>query len=132
MPQDTQIKLLRVLQERELERVGANETVSIDVRVVAATNRNLEELMLQGRFREDIFYRISVIPIQVPPLRERREDIPELTSGLIKRLQLKTGKSITNIGRNAMELLLNHGWRQCSGADQCPGIWFCPLPWQHH
>ena len=110
MPLATQTKLLRVLQEQELERVGDNTTIDIDVRVIAATNKNLEELMLQGKFREDLFYRISVIPVPVPPLRDRCDDIPQICKVLIKRLQLKTGKPIYGASKEAMDILLQHSW----------------------
>jgi len=110
MPLATQTKLLRVLQEKELERVGDNTTIGIDVRVIAATNKNLGELMQQGKFREDLFYRISVIPIAVPALRDRCEDIPEICKVLIKRLQLKTGKPIYGVSKKAMDSLLQHSW----------------------
>lgn len=110
MPMKTQTKLLRVLQEKELERVGDNETISIDVRVIAATNKNLSQLMQQRTFRDDLFYRISVIPITVPPLRDRCEDIPIICKVLIKRLQLKTAKPIYSIDKTAMDRLLEHSW----------------------
>ncbi len=110
MPLSTQTKLLRVLQEQELERVGDNRTITIDVRVIAATNRDLEEMMHKETFRQDLYYRLSVIPIHVPPLRERCDDIPVITKHLIRRLELKTGKPISGITRNAMDLLLSHPW----------------------
>ncbi|WP_457574512.1 sigma-54 interaction domain-containing protein [Desulfolithobacter sp.] len=110
MPLSTQTKLLRVLQEQELERVGDNRTITIDVRVIAATNRDLEEMMQNETFRQDLYYRLSVIPVHVPPLRERCDDIPVITKHLIRRLELKTGKPISGITRNAMDLLLSHPW----------------------
>ena len=110
LPMATQTKLLRVLQEKEFERVGDHNPISLDVRVIAATNKNLEKLMTEGRFRDDLFYRLNVIPIYLPPLRARREDVPLLTEAFIQRLQLKTGKSITGISKNAMEFLLAYDW----------------------
>lgn len=110
MPIATQTKLLRVFQEKEIERVGDNTTIRIDVRVITATNKNLETLMQQGKFREDLFYRISVIPIAVPSLKDRCEDIPEICKVLINRLQLKTGKPIYGISKEAMDKLLEHSW----------------------
>ena len=110
MPLATQTKLLRVLQEQELERVGDNKTIDIDVRVIAATNKNLGELMQQGKFREDLFYRISVIPVAVPALRDRCEDIPRICKVLIKRLQMKTSKPIYGAGKEAMDILIQHSW----------------------
>jgi len=106
----TQTKLLRVVQEKEFERVGDHKPISLDVRVIAATNKNLEKLMNEGRFREDLFYRLNVIPMYLPPLRARREDVPLLTEAFMQRLQLKTGKSITGISKDAMEQLLAYDW----------------------
>jgi transcriptional regulator with PAS, ATPase and Fis domain len=110
LPMATQTKLLRVLQEKEFERVGDHNPISLDVRVIAATNKNLEKLMTEGRFRDDLFYRLNVIPIYLPPLRARREDVPLLTEAFIQRLQLKTGKSIIGISKNAMEQFLAYDW----------------------
>jgi PAS domain S-box-containing protein len=110
LPMATQTKLLRVVQEKEFERVGDHKPISLDVRVIAATNKDLEKLMTEGQFREDLYYRLNVIPIYLPPLRARREDIPLLTEAFMQRLQLKTGKSITGIGKDAMEQLLTYDW----------------------
>jgi two-component system response regulator HydG len=106
----TQAKLLRVLQEKVIEKVGDQKPVPVDVRVITATNKNLQQLMGEARFREDLYYRINVIPIHLPPLRERREDIPLLTEAFIERLRLKTRKPITGISKEAMETLLQYGW----------------------
>lgn len=106
----TQVKLLRVLQEREIEKVGDHRPIPIDVRIIAATNKDLGKLMSEGRFREDLYYRIGVIPIHLPPLRERREDIPLLVDAFINRARLKTGKPISGIGKEALEVLVGYAW----------------------
>jgi formate hydrogenlyase transcriptional activator len=102
--------LLRVLQEREFQRVGSNQSVQIDVRVVAATNRNLEEAIAAGTFREDLFYRLNVFPIEVPPLRQRKEDIPLLVEYFVDRYASKAGKKIAGIDRRSLELLQSYSW----------------------
>ena len=110
LPAETQISLLRVLQEREFQRVGSNEPIRTNVRVVAATNRKLEAAIAEGRFRDDLFYRLNVFPIQVPPLRERREDIPLLVQYFVDRYATKAGKKITGINRKSLELLQSYTW----------------------
>ncbi len=110
MPMTTQTKLLRILQEKEFERVGDNKTITVDVRIIAATNKNLGQEMSQGHFREDLFYRINVIPIHVPTLRDRANDIPEIVKTFLKRLQIKTEKEITGINKTAMDLMLQYPW----------------------
>ncbi len=105
-----QTKLLRVLQEHEFERVGGNRTIRVDIRVLAATNRNLEEAVRSGRFREDLYYRLNVVRLQIPPLRERREDIPALAEHFLRKYNAETGKSIPGISAAALEALLAHGW----------------------
>ena len=105
-----QAKLLRVLQEREFERVGGHETIKVDVRIVATTNRNLEKLVKKGRFREDLFYRLHVIPIHLPPLRERKEDIPALASHFIDKYARENQKKIAGISEKAMELMMDYDW----------------------
>lgn len=107
---DTQVKLLRVLQEGEFERVGGAKTIKVDVRVVAATNRHLLEEVKAGRFREDLYYRINVIYIKVPPLRERKEDIPPLVHNFIRQFSKANGKKLTGIDKKAMELLVAYDW----------------------
>jgi DNA-binding NtrC family response regulator len=106
----TQILLLRVLQDRRFERVGGEETLEVDVRVIAATNKNLMEEMRKGTFREDLYYRLNVIPIFVPPLRERKDDIPLLTSYFLQKFSREKGKEVTSIGSEVMELFLAHSW----------------------
>jgi PAS domain S-box-containing protein len=110
LPLSTQVKLLRVLQEKEIEKVGDHRPISIDVRILAATNKDLNRLMEEGRFREDLYYRIGVIPIILPPLQERREDIPLLVETFINRICLKTDKPITGMSKEALDLLFRYDW----------------------
>jgi transcriptional regulator with PAS, ATPase and Fis domain len=110
MPLTLQAKLLRVLQEGEVRPVGSNVTKRVDVRVVAATNRDLEKEVAEGRFREDLFYRLRVFPIRVPPLRERREDVPPLGSHFLRRYAAEFGRAVEGIGQQAMELLCAYEW----------------------
>ncbi len=106
----TQVKLLRVLQEREFERVGGTETIKTDVRVLAATNQNLEELIRKGRFRQDLYYRLNVFTIQIPALRERRTDIPLLANFLVERYSKANEKAIRGISTHALDLLMSYHW----------------------
>ncbi|MFO7605727.1 MAG: sigma 54-interacting transcriptional regulator [Desulfurivibrionaceae bacterium] len=106
----TQTKLLRVLQEKEIERVGDHRPIKIDVRIIAATHKNLAKLIEEGSFREDLFYRINVIPLTLPPLRERLDDIPLLTDSFIARIRERTGKNIEGISREALDLLISRPW----------------------
>jgi transcriptional regulator with GAF, ATPase, and Fis domain len=110
LPAEMQIALLRVLQEREFQRVGGNESIKTDVRVVAATNRDLQAAIADGRFRDDLFYRLNVFPIEVPPLRERKEDIPLLVEYFVDRYTSQAGKKITGIAKKSMELLQSYKW----------------------
>jgi PAS domain S-box-containing protein len=110
LPLSTQIKLLRVLEEKVVERVGDHQSIQVDVRIISATNRNLSDLIARGAFREDFFYRINVIPITVPPLRERIEDIPLLARSFFNKIQLKSGKQISGISNQAMEHLVAYPW----------------------
>jgi two-component system, NtrC family, response regulator HydG len=110
LPFSTQVKLLRVLEEKVIERVGDQRPISINVRIISATNRDLKRLVEQGNFREDLFYRINVIPINVPPLRERISDIPLLAEHFFRRIQLKSDKKINGIAKDAMHLLMAHPW----------------------
>jgi transcriptional regulator with PAS, ATPase and Fis domain len=105
-----QVKLLRVLQSGEFERVGGTETIKVDVRVIAATNKNLEEAIKKGQFREDLYYRLNVIPIDVPPLRNRIEDIPLLVNHFIKKYVKEVGKNIAGITEEALGLLMQYHW----------------------
>jgi len=105
-----QMDLLRVLQERSFYRVGGSEEIRVDVRVIAATNVNLQEAVRNGRFRDDLYYRLNVINIRIPPLRERLEDIPLLARHFIERLSVEIGKDVEDISENALQLLLSHDW----------------------
>ena len=105
-----QVKLLRALQEKEFERVGGEETISVDVRIIAATNRNLQEQISRGRFREDLYYRISVIPIKLPSLRQRREDIPLLVNHFLSGTNRRYPRLKRYISREGMQLLMNYSW----------------------
>jgi DNA-binding NtrC family response regulator len=110
VPPATQVKLLRVLQEREFERLGGTRTIKVDVRLVAATNRDLRAALEDGTFREDLYYRLNVVPIDIPPLREHKEDIPDLANLFLRRFSSESGRHVTAISREAMNLLLSHHW----------------------
>ncbi len=110
LPADTQIAMLRVLQEREFERVGSSHPIAVDVRVLAATNGDLEAAVARGAFRQDLYYRLNVFPIRIPPLRERVDDIPVLVAYLVERYAKKTGKSIRNITKRTLELFQGYDW----------------------
>ncbi len=110
MPLSTQVKLLRVLENKQVERVGDHTPITIDVRIIAATNRNLPELIQKQKFREDLFFRINVIPIHLPPLRERIDDVPILTETIIKELVQRTGKPITGLSKATLNIFLDYPW----------------------
>jgi len=111
MPLDLQAKLLRVLQEREFSRIGSHEVIKADCRIIAATNQNLERAIGEGKFREDLFFRLNVVPIRVPPLRERREDIPELIRYFIGKANREFGTNVSGLSPAAEQLLLNQNWQ---------------------
>jgi formate hydrogenlyase transcriptional activator len=110
LPTDTQVKLLRVLQEGEFERVGSSETIHVDVRVIAATNRDLKGVVANGTFRSDLFYRLNVFPLEAPPLRARQGDIPLLVNFFLSKFGKKLGKEIRGFSHKAMERLTNYNW----------------------
>jgi two-component system response regulator HydG len=110
IPPTTQLKLLRVLQEKEFERVGGEETLTVDVRIVAATNRDLAQLVKEGTFREDLYYRLHIVPIYLPPLRERRDDIPALAAHFVARLAKELGKPQLHLEQAAVEQLCRYHW----------------------
>ncbi|MBP8985802.1 MAG: sigma-54-dependent Fis family transcriptional regulator [Syntrophobacterales bacterium] len=110
IPKDMQVKLLRVLEDQEFERVGGLKTIKVDVRLVAATNRNLLQDVKEGRFREDLFYRLNVFPIRLPPLRERREDIVPLAEYFLEKFNGKHGRSVRHIDNRVKELLVVYDW----------------------
>ena len=107
----TQLKLLRVIQEKTFERVGGSKPIEVDVRIIVATNKNLEEAIEKGTFREDLYYRINVFPIYVPPLRERLEDVPDLVQHFIGRFSSKVYNRVKDISPEAMDLLMSYSWR---------------------
>jgi transcriptional regulator with GAF, ATPase, and Fis domain len=110
LPLETQVKLLRVLQEHEFEPLGSSRTMRVNVRIIAASNRDLEKAVQEGRFRADLYYRLNVLPITVPPLRERRSDIPLLTAFFVERFARQFGKQITGVAQDTMELLSRYDW----------------------
>jgi transcriptional regulator with PAS, ATPase and Fis domain len=135
IPLSTQVKLLRVLEEKEIERVGDHRPVPVDVRIVSATNRDLEMLQQEGLFREDLFFRINVFPLECPPLTERLEDIPLIVQAFIDQNSEKSGKKILGLTSEAMETLLTYNWpgnvRELRNAVEyafvlCDGGWIEP------
>jgi transcriptional regulator with GAF, ATPase, and Fis domain len=120
LPPSIQVKLLRVLETKQFERVGDHRSISVDARIITATHRDLEALVSEGDFREDLFFRINVIPIQLPPLRQRLDDIPLLVDHFIRQLRRRSGKEISGLNREAMKLFMDHPWpgnvRELKGA----------------
>jgi transcriptional regulator with GAF, ATPase, and Fis domain len=110
LPLDLQAKLLRVLQDGQFERLGSPDTIKVNVRVIAASNKDLSQAVREGRFREDLYYRLNVFPIYVPPLRERREDIPALVWAFVKEFGEKMGEIVERIPQKAMEALQSYSW----------------------
>jgi two-component system, NtrC family, response regulator HydG len=110
VPISIQVKLLRVLETGQFERVGDHQPIRVDVRIITATNRDLERLVAQGKFRQDLFFRINIIPIQLPPLRERLEDLPRLVEHFIHQLRARSGKDISGLTAEAMERVMRHHW----------------------
>jgi transcriptional regulator with GAF, ATPase, and Fis domain len=110
MPLELQVKLLRALQEKEIERVGGRKTIKVDVRIVAATNRDLEKEVAEGRFRSDLYYRLNIFPISLPPLRDRKEDIPLLAAYFIRRFAKKAGRQITTFSNRALQDMIKYHW----------------------
>ena len=111
IPLELQPKLLRAVQEQEFERLGSAHTIRVNVRIVAATHRDLPAMIREGKFREDLFYRLNVFPIVIPPLRERREDIPLLVNNLVSKLSRETGRQIKTVPPRTMEVLTNRPWK---------------------
>jgi formate hydrogenlyase transcriptional activator len=110
LPLETQVKLLRVLQEHEFEPVGSNRTVKVNVRIIAATNRDLEKGVQAGTFRSDLYYRLNVIPLRVPALRDRRSDIPEMAMSFLKQSAIRMGKPVQSVSPDTMKLLAEYSW----------------------
>ncbi len=110
LPLSTQVKLLRVLEEKVIERVGDSKPINVNVRIISATNKNLQEMVQSGTFRNDLFFRINVIPIYLPPLRERKEDIPLLAESFFRTIQIKSGSKINGVSRDTLDILMGYNW----------------------
>jgi len=110
MPVELQVKLLRVLQEKEIERVGGRDTIKVDVRIIAATNKNLEKEVADGRFRLDLYYRLNVFPVTLPPLRERKEDIPALAYHFMNHFAEKAGRKLSGISEAVLKKMMAYKW----------------------
>jgi transcriptional regulator with PAS, ATPase and Fis domain len=110
MPQALQAKILHVLQDREFTKLGSNRTIEVDVRVIAATNRDLRQMVADGKFQEDLFYRLNVIPIEIPPLRERREDIPALVDHFVQKHAQRVGRRVTGMEDGVLSGLQQYDW----------------------
>ena len=107
---DLQAKLLRVLQEREIERIGSNKPIRVDIRVIAATNTNLEDAVSRAKFRQDLYFRLNVVPVSIPPLRERKEDIPLLANHFLNKFNIAFNKRIPGFGEKAIDVLSRYHW----------------------
>jgi transcriptional regulator of acetoin/glycerol metabolism len=118
LPLEMQPKLLRVLEEKEMERLGGTRLTKCDFRLIVASNENLEKCVEQGRFRKDLYYRLNVIPIQIPPLRERKEDIPIIAEHLIEILNKDLGTHVIKITPEVLNIFENYDWREMSGSFQ--------------
>src|SRR5690606_4689540 len=110
LPLDMQVKLLRALQESEIDPIGSKRSMKVDVRIVSATNRNLSQAVAEGRFREDLYYRLNVFPIEAPSLRERKDDIPALVEHFIRRFNVEEGKSVVGASAETLAVLAGHDW----------------------
>ncbi|MEA2538917.1 MAG: formate hydrogenlyase transcriptional activator [Acidobacteriaceae bacterium] len=110
LPLETQVKLLRVLQEQEFEPVGSSRTIKVNVRIIAATNRDIEQAVQSGAFRSDLYYRLNVVPLRVPALRERRSDIPQLVISFLEQSARRMGKSVASVSQKTMDLLMDYSW----------------------
>jgi formate hydrogenlyase transcriptional activator len=110
MPLELQVKLLRALQEKEIERIGGEGTIHVDVRIIAATNSDLEKKVDEGKFRADLYYRLNIFPVSLPPLRDRREDIPLLAVHFIQKLSKKLGAKITTVSKHVLEQIMDYDW----------------------
>ncbi|MDB5459779.1 MAG: sigma-54-dependent Fis family transcriptional regulator, partial [Caulobacteraceae bacterium] len=110
LPLDVQVKLLRALQESEIDPIGAKRSVRVDVRIVSATNRDLAQAVKEGAFREDLYYRLNVFPVDTPPLRDRREDIPALVAHFVRRFNVEEGKRVVGASPETVALLTHHDW----------------------
>ncbi len=106
----TQAKILRFLEEREFNRVGGSKTIKVDVRLITATNKDLNQMIKKGGFREDLYYRINVVPILIPPLRERKEDIPLLIDHFVSKFSVENNKNVKGIGKEALEVMMQYEW----------------------
>lgn len=110
LPLELQVKLLRALQEKEIDRIGSSKTIKVDIRIIAATNRNLEKEVDEGRFRADLYYRLNIFPISMPSLRNRRDDIPLLAMYFIEKFAKKTARKISSISNHVFEQIMNYDW----------------------